>query len=215
MKQKINKKLCPGCPVRNNSNKPCQAALERIHRLQLENASKKEIPPQQEECVWAINSVDHKYCFWFLAKDLDAPLSDKEICQLEGITQTELNNIFSSAVKKLKRKSSDREMQEWKEILIEYIESKDGDINRGDFISEGYEQIDGLSRESLPENYDKDSESKILDDIDKLKNGRKVNMFGMPLHRDGKKVDLFGLGSSKVKQSRMIDARKKRNKSKR
>lgn len=215
MKKKVKRRRCQNCPSVTGSNKPCQAALERIHRVQLESASKKEIPPQKEECSWAINSIDHKYCFWVLAKDLDHPLTDKEICQLEGISQKQLNDTFSSALKKLRRKCSNEEMVEWKEMLLEFIKSQEGDINRGELIVDGYDKIDNISHQLNTEDYEKDNENKILDDIEKLKNGRKVNYFGMPLHRDGKKVDLFGLGSSNVKKSRKLDASKRKNKSKR
>ena len=214
MIKKINKKLCKGCPVASGSPKPCQAALERVHRIQLENASKKEITPQKEECPWAINSIDHKYCFWLLVQDMDAPLTDKEICQLEGITQKQLNETFASALRKLKRKILDPVMVEWKEMLLEYIQSTDSDINRGEFISEGYEQIESIGVTEDEEDLKHDDEDKILDDIQKLKSGRKVNLFGMPLHRYGKKVDLYGLGSSKVKKSRKADASKRKNKPK-
>lgn len=197
--QKPNKDKCELCPCRINSNNPSPMALERIHAIQAEKSlnkkrNKTQLAVNSEDlgCPWSINSAEHKYCFHIYKINMDTPVPDREICKLLGITQTQLKETYESAVAKLIKIKDEPEMQEWRDLLYEKIacQPDNSALDVGEsIIKKATENSKGEDEESKEEN--------IREAIEKIKKTRKINMSGQPVHRDGKKIDLYNLTSSK------------------
>jgi len=194
-------KCCELCPKRLGVSSPSPMALESIHEIQYEIATsakrgkKPNGVPEVSGCAWYINSAEHNYCFWDYAETLDKNVPDKDICQLLGITQIQLRESFGSAIKKLKQREQDgsQDIQEFIEILLTRINLSSTD---GDMPFDG--DVDIFSApvvEHTPD--DMEEEIKAILSSFKKRNYKGNTRNGMPMHRDGKKVDLYGLSSKK------------------
>lgn len=172
---------------------PCVFALERIHTMQAEAAVKSKSEPTVG-CDWYINSAEHNYSWWLYVKGLDEPVTDKEICQLLGITQQQLTESYNSAIKKLRQARDTPEVQDFIEAVIEYAASRQDDgmeleAPSGDYGVPMFPEEEKTEDDLLAEGFD-----------DKKRKPKKG--FGMPIHRDGKKVDLYGLYSRKGREKK-------------
>jgi hypothetical protein len=144
-------------------------------------------------CPWYINSAEHNFCFWKFANDLDGSVtSDREICQLLGISQPQLNEIFNSAIDRLRHPKNEEAMQHFVDAVTDRIATQSDDNTV--YLPESF-------RVAIERQEEKAAEPE--EEIKPVKRG-----FGMPLHRDGSKVDLFGLYSQKTRDK----IRKKRGK---
>lgn len=178
---------------------PCPFALERIHAMQAEiQTSKGGNLEVSVGCEWYINSAEYNYSFKNMLKDLHgSPLSDKEICQLLVITPAQLKEIFNSAIKKLESQKDSPEIRGLIELVAERRLSEDGDNTV--YLPDSFkEKMNSISEESAPEEEEKPK-----------KRGRKKikSAFGMPVHRSGERVDIYGLYSKK----KLIESKKKKN----
>ena len=204
-KQQKRNRFCELCPAKENKppDDPCPLALERIHAMQAEagNRSKGANLEVTAGCPWYVNSAEHNYCFWNLANELaGSPIPDREICQLLGITQSQLNETFACSIKSLQERKDDKVIRDFIEAVIEKIQSQSDDntVYLPEHFRMAIERQEEKSKNAEPE---EDPDTKPL---------RKG--FGMPMHRDGQKVDLFGLYSQKTLEKKMRKKRGKRKK---
>lgn len=192
----MNKK-CIQCS--NNKNEPCPLALERIYAIQ---GSKKKIDVDIDVgCPWFVNSSEYNYSFWEYAKTLDEPIPDKDICNLLLIDQNTLESTYTSAINKLKQIKDSPELQEFKDVLISKINSQMQDNTI--YLPEEFAIVISSSNQEEKHQYD----SPLL----KEKNKKIRKGFGMPIHRDGKKIDLYGLYTKK-KRLQSVKKNDKKNK---
>lgn len=205
----INKcKLCKTCPTSKSKIAPSQYALNKIYEIQTD-CNKKTYDNDQSKCDWFINSSEYGYCFWRLAEEIDSPIADREICHLECITHNQLKDIINSAIYKLKQAydNGDKSVREFVESLIDKIKSQKQDDTV--YISNEIKQAIDDHESTIS---DIETEREIEDSIPK-KRGRRP--MGMPIHRDGVKVDLYGLYSpKKLKEIRENERKYKSRKKK-
>lgn len=192
-----SRRRCDSCAAKRGE--PCSFALERIHAMQAElNNSKSGNLQASGGCDWYINSAEHNYSFWNFAKELHgSPVPDKEICQLLLISQSQLREIYNSAIKKLIAQKDEPHMQEFLETVREL--ARDREAAPTDYLPESF-KTDLHENGILSDDKDGDTPyDKELDDlgIKKKKRRKKLNGMGMPIHRSGNKVDLYGLSSNK------------------
>lgn len=141
-------------------------------------------------CEWFINSEEYNYCFWLLNKELSgSPMSDREICQLLCITQAELEATYDNAISKLQENKDSPEVADLIELILEQAQSSAEDNTT--FLPDTYrDKIEQIEAEAAGE------------EKPQGKRGRPKKGFGMPMHRDGRKVDLWGLSSNKKKNEK-------------
>lgn len=183
-------RFCQVCPARLNNRPadPCPRALERIYAIQSEGPRSKIDQDTLPGCPWAVNSAQHQYCFWNLAAELDEPLSDREICSLLGISQQTLDKTLQSAI--LKLQALDKAvMDEFIEAIRDSAESQHSDNTV--YLPDSYAK----AAEQTPEETEEDEDAQLVEEKKKPRRG-----MGMPLHRSGTKVDLYGLHSKKKLQ---------------
>jgi len=176
------------CKCANNG--PCPFALERIHAMQAEvQISKGGNLDVTTGCDWYINSAEYNYNFKNMLRDLHgSPMTDKEICQLLVITPSQLKEIFNSAIQKLSARKDSPEIMALVEIVAERRLSEDSDNTI--YMPDSF-------KEKL--NSDAPEDTEAAEEEKPAKKGRKKikNSYGMPVHRSGEKVDLWGLYSKK------------------
>jgi hypothetical protein len=204
----LKSERCISC--RKGESGPCQLALERIYAIQ---GLKKKVDSDAitSGCPWYINSSDDNYSFWQYAKTLDAPVSDKEICDLLLIDQATLNASYESALNKLRQLKDTPELQMFKEAVLDKIASADDDQTVY-MPDEFRDRVD--SEFSKVKNEEKEHDPDAEQFIDKPK---KTKGLGMPMHRDGNKVDLYGIYSQKTRdriQQEKMEAYEKAKKDK-
>lgn len=168
-------------------------ALDRINaRLADRRVDEDSLPG----CPWAINSAEHNYCFWSLAKELDGdPLTDKQICQLLNITSASLDKIWNSILNKLRSKKDTQEIRDWIDLLKHKVEKQHVD----DTI---YMPDKFKAAEAEPEEESDDPDAEIAREMEELADKRekarkKLKKTGMPIHKSGTKTDIYGLYSKK------------------
>jgi len=154
---------------------------------------KVQLDGKESGCDFYINSSDHNYCFWQFSKTLTSPLSDKEICQLLGISQLHLREDYNSSISKLKEIKDEPDMKEFMELILEKIRV---DKNLDIFVlNDGAGDVNDSGSEKS------ESEEEIRASIEAIKKRRKgKSNSAQPLHRDGKKTDLYSLNSKKKKK---------------
>lgn len=172
------------CKANGLSDLPCDLALERIYAMQTDNPKN----PNSDinvGCEWYINSAEHNYSWWNYVKTLDEPIPDKEICQLLNISSSQLKEIYNSAIKKLQGIQKTKEFKDFVETVTESISNKNSDIYEYHSVSD----VDSISN-IVDSNKEEEEEPK--------KKTKPKKGFGMPIHRDQKKIDLYGLYSRKT-----------------
>lgn len=177
------------CPATN------EAAVGVVHALQAAKISKTPIDRDsvEKESPWYINSEEHNYCFWELNKELHgSPMSNKEIANLLVMTQDELEATFQSAILKLHTNRNEPDIKDFLELIQERINTTTDTENNSVYMPSNFrEKIKELEHEEAAE-LEKENEANP-----KRGRGRpKKKMNNLPLHRDGRKVDLFGLNNS-------------------
>jgi hypothetical protein len=187
---------CPQCL--NKKDGPCPGAIERIYAIQ---GSKKKIDVDIEVgCPWFINSSEYGYSFWKFAKTLEEPVPDKDICDLLMIDHETLEETYLSAIKKLKKLKDTEDLQDFKEALIRKINTQAQDNTV--YLPDEFAVEASYSSEE-----EKDQEAELFNDEKKrIRKG-----FGMPIHRDGKKTDLYGL-YTKNKRPQAVKKNEKKDK---
>lgn len=173
----MTKKRCELCPEKLKTNSPSPEAMERLHDAYSDESG----CGGKVGCDWMIISAEHNYCFWSYAKTLDTPIPDKEICSLLGISKKTLKDLTTSALEKLK---SD-ENKEMIDLLDEVTQRSVDEVNSDEVLPHSF--VNSIFETSNEETVDDESEKKIP----KKKPGNLV------MHRDGKKVDIFGLSKNK------------------
>ena len=176
-----------------------------VYNLEVEDDNSYDVGFSVHNCAWYVNSSEYNYCFFNLAKELkNNPLSDKEICTLLMINQKTLNEVTESALGKLRALKGTEVMDEFMEAIGDSIKMQNPDHTvylPDSFVSK--------IEEDVKKEEEKDEEEK--DKEPKSKRGRKVKGYGMPVHRSGKRVDLYGI-YSKTKLEEIKKNGKKDNK---
>jgi len=182
--------FCQKCPRRLSRppGTPCALGLEHASSFSTEGKRKRDL--EDVGCPWGITSAAHNYCFWKYVDDNSdedgrmEPIPDNEICALLGITKTTLENTLASALKKLKALKDTQTLQDFREYLISRIDMDTMDDTV--YLPDSFrvDAVAGANDEELP-----------VDLLPPEKPRRRNN--SMPLHRSGKRVDLYGLYSKK------------------
>lgn len=179
-------KFCATCPRRLDSppGSPCPLALERIHAQQAESDPKR-AAEVTVGCDWAINSAEHNYCFWNMNQTLqDDPKTDREICELLGITPAVLARTWAGVLTKMRANRDSPEMREWIEAVLERaaVLSMDLTVYLPDNFSE-------------PETDEEpDQDAAVVESEERAKTIDR----SMPTHRSGKRKDVYGLYSRRT-----------------
>ena len=203
------KKFNEVCP-RQLKDLPCEScpiALECINAIKSEGSDKKrrDIDPHVG-CPWFVASAEHNYCFWVYDQILDGDAAtDREICDLLLMSKSTLEKTVDSAISKL------RELKDTAAIrdLVDSV-SDVADQNHIDFTS----YMPSEFKEAMDKTNSKDTAEDTKKDKPRNSKGNVKHLTGLPLHRDGKKTDLWGLYSrSKYKKpEKKNDTEKKDNK---
>ena len=177
------------CP-RGLDQPPCEAcplALESINRIK--GLGKKDHDNENLPCDWFILNQEFHHCFWVYYKMLDDdPSTDKEICDMLMINKATLEKDFKSAIQKLIANKDREDVKIFIEMIIEKTSEKG--IDYGIYMpSQFRDSIKKIVSEKHEET-EEEKEGKIK---------KKKHPTGLPLHRDGKKVDIYSLGSKKKK----------------
>lgn len=170
---------CSNCPCITRCDEPSPSAIERLYSVQSGDKI-------LSGCDWTINSIDHNHCFWEYAKTLDAPVADKEICALLGITQQQLREVYASGIKKLKNNANDPVIKEFFESVRDKIIEENSRDDTSFLVEHMRAAVDSMPLSS--------SEG---EPVEKGKPGRKPK--SMPTHRDGRKVDIYFAKKNKPK----------------
>jgi hypothetical protein len=175
---------------------PTEACPEALKRLEWQETEKRGSRPVG--CHWGINSEMHSYCFWVLANDIDDGMSDRDIALLLGIEQSQVQKIYLSAIEKLKNNINSKEVQA--------------------FVSAIYEKMNSSSRanNAIPDSQIKIPITHVEEpDPESIKKKKKLRIgVGMPLHRSGTKVDLYGLYTHKKDQPKRVSRGKTKKQNK-
>lgn len=140
-------------------------------------------------CPWGIASATHGYCFWtYIAANSDPdgrmdPVPDQEICAILGISRSALDKTSASAIAKLRAAKNSDDLKEFRQSVIDRASGMPDD-----------------NTIYMPDNFripldDKREEEELPEELKEIKKRRKDR--SMPIHRDGKKIDLYGLGRRK------------------
>jgi len=193
------------CP-RQLDSLPCEScplALERINAIKADGTKKKRKENEPKNgCDWFIASAEYNYCFWLYNKFLESePATDREICDMLMIDKQTLESTFNSAIDKLKSIKDSQLIKDLIESVAVIAEQSGLDYTTymPSEFKEAIRTIEESDNQDLPPEKPKT----------KIKHPT-----GLPLHRDGKKVDLFGLYSRKKppKPEKKDDKKKKDNK---
>jgi hypothetical protein len=158
----------------------------------MQTDGKNKDPDTLPGCPWAINSAEHNYCFWNFAAQLDEPVADREICNLLGINQQMLEKTLESALAKLAKLRGTDTMNGFMEAVAESLSQQDPDHTV--YLPDSYARSPEEVLKDQPSTTEEEDEDAKLVDEPKKKPRRG---YGMPVHRGGDKVDLFGLYSRK------------------
>lgn len=189
--RKLNSPPCSACPL----------AMERINAIKAEGPAdkRKKDLDTLPGCPWYISSSGHSFCFWNLANELqDDPRGDREICDMLMINSAMLDKTFTSAIECLEKIKDSEALKALQEAVQASVESKHMDYTT--YMPSDFHEI--IKTSSLVEDSmsnDSVSEKKV----------KKRHQMGMPLHRDQKKVDLFGLYSRKSLEKKRKDEEEK------
>lgn len=181
-------KFCVLCPrqLRKPTTEPCSLGLQFVESL----LDKKR--DEDTGCPWGIASAEHGYCFWTYIRaqsDDDGrmdPVPDSEICALLGITQAALEKTLASGIAKLKAAKDSMEMQEFRQAVIDRVATIPDDNTV--YMPDNF-------RVPTPEPEEDENPEGLPAEL--LEKPKRRRMNSMPLHRDGRKTDIFGITSRK------------------
>jgi len=183
---------CGSCP--HTTDEPNQSAISVVHALQAAKISKTPIDRDsvEAECPWYINSEEHNYCFWELNKELqNSPMTNKEIANLLVMTQEELEETLASALAKLFASRKEESIKDFLETIQERINvGSDAENNSVYMPSNFREKIQALEHEEAAE------QEKTAEPKRGRGRPKKLKTNNLPVHRDGRKRDLWALSST-------------------
>lgn len=207
-RNKDEKTYCLSCPCVTGSNTPSSSALNALSDKNEREFSKKTqggdtpVDSTLQTCEWYINSAEHDYCFWRYAQTITESVSDKMICQLLCISQTELKDAFSSAIQKLQGLLGTDEMEVFLQSLVDktkiYERERFGQnvLDTDEMTASVIRQINEKERQEQERRVFNEESSKIIK-IRKKRESSTTNVSSQPRSRDGKKINLYGLSGSK------------------
>jgi hypothetical protein len=192
-------KVCP----RQLDAPPCDAcplALEAINSLRADAADKKRKDTEVHAgCPWFVTSAEHGYCFWSYAQSIDKDsVSDKEIGDLLLLSQPTVERVFNSAVEKLQAIKDSDSIRALQEAVALSLEHQAVDYTM--YMPEEF-------RDAIKEAGEAEASS-ILEAEEDQPSKRRKPSHGLPIHRDGRKVDLFGLYSRRALEKKKAKAKK-------
>jgi len=191
---KKHNKLCEVCPRKLSTlpSSPCPMALERIHSIQAVESEGKRRRETEDlpGCPWYTTSSEHNNCFWSLVSTPDGNIegfSDKEVCDLLMLTQTQADKSLQSALNKLRNIKDTDMMQELREMIYDKLASvKDDTV----YYPDKFNEI--IEKSSLTEEEESDEDEDLINEAigKKSKKSKKKKIVD--------KVHLYGLYSNKT-----------------
>jgi len=182
MKKKIDKcKFCSNCPA-NTSNESSPYALKAIDLV-------KEDPEADLSncCPYYINSKAHGYCFWrYIEYDPD-PLQVQTISALLCIPQTIVKSSIESALQKLLN-GYNNNVQE----IVDFIDIIRSKVRMNANLSDFAELTNDIDLNIKTE------EEVVEEPVRKKGRPKKRIPLDMPMHRSGKRTDIYGIYSEKA-----------------
>lgn len=187
MKDGLNRFRCV-CPRQLSClpSEPCPLALDQINAIKSDGSDKRkrEIEPVLPGCPWYISSAEHNHCFWSLNRFLDSdPISDREICDMLLIHKSTLERVTDAVITHLKSIKDTEAIQDFKETVMDMIGNQCVDFTN---------YMPNEFRDSIKSVIAVDESASQDTNTPKIK---RKHPTGLPLHRDGTKVDLYGLTS--------------------
>lgn len=178
-------------------------ALERINAIQSGNTEKRKRETESlPGCRWFVADAEHNYCFWHkINGDIDAS-TDKEICDTLLLSSAQVEKALANGLSKLRENKNSEDIQAFKEAAQEVAEKNNSPTL---FLPNAVQNsINKIS--TVPEG----EEDRYAKKFRKRKKSA-----GMSVHRDGKKVQLYGLYSKpKLDKMRKEDNASKNKKDK-
>lgn len=204
-----SKDRCQGCPA--SRGQPCHNAQERIRAMQIASTKKENPLLVASGCEWYINSAEYNYCFHNMLKDLDGlPMSDKDICKLLMISQSELKEIYTSAINKLKSSENEEAIQG----LLDIVTERTADVDNSLYMPIEFGAEIARSQHEISEDSEgAHEENKKGKRGPKPKKKQPLHGLGLPLHHSGKRVDIH-FGYSPARYNEIQENKKKIRKSK-
>jgi len=183
--------FCRRCPRKLElpPTESCQLGLEFV-TAQQESSRRRDV--EERGCPWGIASAAHSNCFWrwvHSRSDEDGrmePMSDQEICNLLGISSSALEKTMASALVKLRAAKDTESVQEFREAVLAAAAA--APIDNTTYMPDNF-------RMPLPTN-EEPAEEEIPNDL--LPKEKRRRNRSMPIHKDGKKTDIFGIYSRKT-----------------
>jgi hypothetical protein len=205
MTEKLSKfrDVCP----RQLLNTPCDAcplALDRINAIKAENTAERKRNDMVEPnvgCPWFIASADHNYCFWAYDESLyNDPATDREICDLLLVNKSTVDREFKSGIAKLEAIKDSKEIQDFRDSVLDAAESAEVDLTA--YMPDEFRAVI-----AQPQSTDEPRPDKPLKPKVKLRR----HPTGLPLHRDGRKVDLWGISGKQARERISAEKAEKKN----
>lgn len=187
--------FCQRCPrgLKSPPSELCPLGLEHVAAAQDGVRRRRDV--EDAGCPWGVASAEHGYCFWsWLRARSDGegrmdPVPDKEICMLLGITQSALERTLASALAKAKAGKDEPEWQAFREAVIDRAAQMPDDNTV--YLPDNF-------KVPLPTQDDEEAAEDLPAEL--LVPDKRKRMNSMPLHRSGKRTDLYGLYSRKRKE---------------
>ena len=177
--------VCPRC-LTCLPNEPCTLALDQINAIKSEGPvdKRKKDADSLPGCPWYISNAEHNHCFWSLNRLLGGdPIADREICDMLLMNKNSLERITDTIISHLQSIKGTKAIQDFKETVMDMIEGQSVDFTN--YMPNEFR--DSIKSVITPE--------PIHPDGDQSKKVKRKHPTGLPLLRDGTKVDLYGLTS--------------------
>lgn len=178
---------------------PCEAcplALDRINAIKAESAAERKQNHDAEPnvgCPWFIASSDHNYCFWSYNESLgNDPASDREISDLLLMSKATLTQEYTDAISKLTLIKDSQLIQDLRDTVMDHANNS-GDVDYTTYMPNEF-------RSAIAK-----VETDGADQEPKQKVKLRKHPTGLPLHRDKRKVDLYGLYSTAARDKAALD----------
>ena len=194
MTEKVSNRFKETClrKLENLPSNACPLALERINVIRSPGEDKKKRETERVGgCPYFVTDSGCQYCFWVKVSGKIDNFTDKEICDSLLLSPAQLEKAISSGLFKLRTINDSLEMKDFQESVHEYGLLNDDDPTV--YLPDDFRGT--LDTSLIPEI----AEEPVTEEIDNLSSPPKQSGHrnGMPLHRDGKKVQLYGLYSKK------------------
>lgn len=182
MNKKINKcKFCNQCPA-NTGTGASPFALKAIELV-------KEDPNADLSscCPYYINSKAHDYCFWkFIDQDLE-PMYVQTIATLLCLNPSLVRSAQESGIRKIKEMYKQGVPE-----IVDFIDLIRSKVVMQENLSDFAELSEEIQQQLAINNNNE------VEEITQKSNEKRRKPLDMPVHRGGKKTDIYGIYSEKA-----------------